>query len=203
MAIDWAQACFARRSGIIGAGPLPMTDDELLEDLRRRAVLAPDVRPPATPAALARAESRLGFALPSLLRRIYTEVADGGFGPAHGLFPLRQDGSGAHEVESLVEVHDELALAPPQLLPICDWGCASWSCLDCRTDDGAVVTSCGERPLTDTGHDLRSWLHAWLAGADLEAEMFEPGPKRMMVNPFTKKPMEIQGQGKPRGRPWP
>lgn len=179
-----------------------MTDDELLEDLRRRAMLAPAVRPPAAPAEIALAESRLGFALPSLLRRIYEEGADGGFGPAHGLFPLRSDWVHADEAESLVEVRDKLALGPPHLLPICDWGCASWSCLDCRTEDGAIVTLCGEHPLADTGHDLRSWLQAWLAGADLEKEMFEPGPKRMMVNPFTKKPMEIEGQGKPRGRPW-
>ena len=65
------------------------------------------------------------------------------------------------------------------------------------------MTLAGEEPLTNTGHDLRSWLSAWLSGTDLSKEMFEPGPTRMGMNPFTKEPIRLEGQGKPRGRPWP
>jgi hypothetical protein len=28
---------------------------------------------------------------------------------------------------------------PKQPLPICDWGCANWSCLDCGSSDGPIV----------------------------------------------------------------
>jgi hypothetical protein len=81
-------------------------------------------------------------------------------------------------------------------------GCAIWSCLDCRTDDGHIVTAAGEEQLTITHHDLRSWLRSWLDGADLWEEMFEPAPSAMGINPFTRRPIEIKRQGKPRGRPW-
>ena len=55
--------------------------------------------PPTTFETVAAAEVRLGFRLPPLLRRIYTEVANGGIGPGTGLVglsggALAYDGSG-------------------------------------------------------------------------------------------------------------
>jgi len=41
--------------------------------------------PPASLAALARAEQVIGFPFPPLLRRIYAEVANGGIGPFGGV----------------------------------------------------------------------------------------------------------------------
>jgi hypothetical protein len=189
-------------------------DESLLQDLRNVVKLLqrptpayqPKVYGPANNADVTAAESQLGYRLPTLLRRIYLEVADGGFGPGHGLFPLVRGRDQPGQEESLMAVRRKLAVDPrwvAELMPICDWGCATWSCLDCRTEDGPIVTVAGEHPFTNTGHDLRSWLRAWLAGADLMNEMFEPGPTRMSINPFTKQPMEMKGQGKPRGRAWP
>jgi hypothetical protein len=193
-----------------------VSDDDLIKALRqcarvapRRAVGAfekPNAFPVVGPDAVGAVESRLGFRLPSLLRRVFLEVADGGFGPGYGLFPLDEHASSAGHAETLMEVLKKLAVDPrwsPQLLPLCDWGCANWSCLDCRTDDGAIVTVAGEQEFTNTGHTLRSWLGAWLDGVDLWKTMFDPGPSRMGINPFTKQPMELKGQGKPRGTPWP
>ena len=55
------------------------------------ATPAPSVLPaPATGATVARAEAALGVALPAVLRRVYTEVADGGFGPGAGILPLSE-----------------------------------------------------------------------------------------------------------------
>jgi len=34
-------------------------------------------------------------------------------------------------------------------------------------------------------------------------EMFEPRPSRVGINSFTKQPIVIKGQGKPRGVAWP
>jgi hypothetical protein len=50
---------------------------------------APMVLPaPADAASIAAAESALGVPLPLVLRRVYAEVADGGFGPGEGILPL-------------------------------------------------------------------------------------------------------------------
>jgi hypothetical protein len=46
---------------------------------------AADPHPPTTAAQVDTAEEALGFAIPPILRRLYTEVANGGFGPGYGL----------------------------------------------------------------------------------------------------------------------
>jgi hypothetical protein len=46
--------------------------------------------PPATLTELERAERRIGRQIPELLRRVYTEVANGGFGPGGGLASLTE-----------------------------------------------------------------------------------------------------------------
>lgn len=42
-------------------------------------------RPPVSEETLAEAERRMGFALPPLVRAMYTQVADGGYGPHTGV----------------------------------------------------------------------------------------------------------------------
>jgi hypothetical protein len=190
------------------------SDDALIQSLRTRLQVEPrspmwsDV-PRAHPVApmegVARVEVHLGFALPAFARRIFTEVADGGFGPAYGIFPLVSAYAGSAPRETVIEVRDKLAVDsrwPQKLMPLCDWGCANWSCLDCRTDSGAVVTLAGEDGFFDTGRDLHSWLSAWLDGTELWDEMFELRTQSM-INPFTKRSIEIKAPGAPRGRPWP
>jgi len=181
------------------------SDDELIEALHERVAAdgGDQCHALATSVEIARTEDELGFALPRLLRRIYTEVADGGFGPAYGLFPINRRPGGPGQDESLVEAWKTLSEPPlpSGLLPICEWGCAIWSFLDCRTERGHVITG-GEVPFTDTGRDLRSWFAAWLSGVDLDKEMFEPGARRASVNPFTKEPLVLVARGRPRGTPW-
>jgi hypothetical protein len=41
--------------------------------------------PPATETQMLKTERQLGFALPPLLRLLYTQVANGGFGPGYGM----------------------------------------------------------------------------------------------------------------------
>jgi hypothetical protein len=203
--------------------PYRTTEDELLRALRERveSMLDPDAPhrepyPFASPDDIAAAESELGFPLPPLLRDVYG-VANGGIGPGHGLYPIGE-GEGTlvamyrHFVaEGLITRRDaepgqsdhETGLWPERLLPFCDWGCAIWSCLDCRSNDGPIVTSSNGRPLVSTGHTLRSWLSQWLSGTDLFEEMFEPGPVHNSINPFTKEPIVMKGTGKPKGTRWP
>ena len=197
--------------------PYRTSDNELLRALRERAIPHVDADDPnpdpysfASPDEIADAESQLGFHLPPLLRRVY-EIANGGLGPGvEGLLPIGEGDDTlvtvyrirvrATHVPKPGEPGFEQGPWPKLLLPICDWGCAIWSCLDCRSDDGVIVTASGGEPFASTGHTLRSWLSAWLAGADLFDEMFEP---QMGINPFTRKPMVLKGTGKPRGMPWP
>jgi hypothetical protein len=70
---------------------------------------------PAPPAAVAEAEELAGRSLPSLLRRLYLEVGNGGFGPGYGLLGLR-DG---HRTGGL----DALTGLKGGVLTLCDWGC--------------------------------------------------------------------------------
>lgn len=72
--------------------------------------------PPAAPAVVDAAEATLGFALSPLLREVYCQVANGGFGPGYGIYGLhggylRRDPHGQDvPPETLVDVY--LACAP-------------------------------------------------------------------------------------------
>ena len=74
----------------IRAGALPPAPLARAEAIGREMAdtATPALPVPADEAAIATAEARLGFGLPADLRRIYTEVADGGFGPGVGLASL-------------------------------------------------------------------------------------------------------------------
>ncbi len=209
-AADWVQGLPAR----VERGA--WSDDDLLDALRQRARVAPcnpsshlgrtSAGRPAGGTEVERTESQLGFRLPSLLQRLYLEVADGGVGPGYGLFPAGEHTAANGQPETLSESYAKLSIDPrwpARLLPLCDWGCANWSCLDCRADDGAIVTFVGEEGFTNTGHTLRSWLGAWLDGHDLWKEMFETVPTKTGINPFTKQPIQMMGRGKAKGEPWP
>jgi hypothetical protein len=147
---------------------------------------SPRFHPALTERATVDAESRLGFGLPAVVRELYTEVANGGFGPGYGLLGLID---GARSDTNRDAVEEYLAFRQPdpedpgwhwpeQLLPICHWGCAIYSCVDC-SDERADLVRFDPNPVdTDwsiafapEGHTILSWLEAWLRGEDL----FEPG----------------------------
>jgi hypothetical protein len=54
-------------------------------DAARWIVRMPTISPPATAAEVDAAQAALGFPIPPLLRRLYTEVGNGGFGPSYRL----------------------------------------------------------------------------------------------------------------------
>ncbi len=90
---------------------------------------------------IANAEDAPGFHLPDLLRQLYLQVANGGFGPGQNYpFPggmnrlsqsvelyVRQRSYGPDDGDW--EVNE--VVWPEGLLPICDWGCGRFSSLDC------------------------------------------------------------------------
>ena len=88
--------------------------------------------PPPTLAALRDAERAMGFALPSLLKRLYLEVGNGGFGPGYGLYGLsggyREDDVGDLTFPDLYLVDADSEVWPKKLVPICNWGCCMGLC---------------------------------------------------------------------------
>jgi SMI1 / KNR4 family (SUKH-1) len=144
---------------------------------------------PGDPVEIAADEKRLGFALPPLLKRIYTEIGNGGFGPGYGLIGLTNGvpddtGRTAPEVYRLmrgVNRDDPNWEWPEGLLPICHWGCAIVSCVDCadpnfrmRIFDPNVHDD--EREWADSlfeeSNGFETWIREWASGADLWSAMY-------------------------------
>jgi len=137
---------------------------------------------PADATECAAAEQRLGFQLPEPVRRVYTTVANGGFGPGYGLMgliggaPLDTGDSAVSLFENFrdgEDPEDPLWNWPAGLLPVCHWGCAIYSCVDCTQPDGPVVRfdpnghALGEpwgAAFRQESESFEAWLGRWLAG---------------------------------------
>jgi hypothetical protein len=179
------------------------TDDTLIAVLQKKAVSTtqrPEMatprerRTPASQEVVSGAEARLGFSLDPFLRRVYLEVCDGGLGPGYGSLPLMGE-------ESLTSTYASFRCGtwPEKLLPVWDWGGATWSCVD---PEGQIVTHDDVVGPTLTSFSIRSWLSAWVDGIDLWKELYED-LDATIVNPFTRKPIATKVRGSAKGRPWP
>ncbi|MFJ8791020.1 SMI1/KNR4 family protein [Streptomyces sp. NPDC102462] len=136
----------------------------------------PSLPKPVEPAAPARAEAALGFALPPLLASLYSRIADGGFGPEYGLLPLLDSPpSGEPAAVAQYLTNREEGRKDPDwpwpegVLPISHWGCGMYACVDCRTPEATVLLY--EPNADEADHawyvdapSLTDWLHAWLEG---------------------------------------
>ena len=118
--------------------PVDELIDALLADLGHRGMRLL----PASVAAVAEAENVMGLALPPVLRRVYLEVADGGFGHGYGAQSMpggRPYGDWQNVVEAWQSLNSSPSISFPRwLMPLTDWGCAIWSLVDCRDDFGYV-----------------------------------------------------------------
>ncbi|MGW7607158.1 SMI1/KNR4 family protein [Streptomyces sp. NPDC054766] len=138
-----------------------MTEDEVVEALKTVA-RAGTLPPPATPEAVAEAEQIIGFPLPPLLRRLYLEVANGGFGPREGILGVR-GGPVQANFRDIAELYqdgpDPSGEIPAGQVLIYDWGCTIWSLVDFADPAGGMWCT----------HDGAHWaqgvtLVEWLAG---------------------------------------
>jgi hypothetical protein len=132
---------------------------------------------------IANDEKRLGFTLPPLMKRLYVEIGNGGFGPGFGLIGLTNgtpDGTG----KTAPAIYSQLRAAdrddqnwkwPHGLLPICDWGCAILSCVDCSDPNFRMRIF---DPNVHEGNDwadsffeesdgFEIWMREWASGSDL------------------------------------
>jgi hypothetical protein len=134
---------------------------------------------------IAEAEEELGFRLPRLLRAVYRHVGNGGFGPGSGIIGVPGAEPYASTAESVVDLYerqvrdnrDEPADGdwwPEGMLPICDYGCGSFACVDCTRASARVLRFNADRCCLANGpprrkclelesRSLAEWFEEWLA----------------------------------------
>lgn len=135
--------------------------------------------PPISEADLHACEQRIGHELPELLRRVYTEVSNGGFGPSYDLLGLPPGGHRAYEVgpdaleeyEKYPEVSSVLgfplvaagcsmywymSLTQPGN-PVCLWDADGWDFPDEQSPEVGIVT---------IAPSLAEWFDGWANGYD-------------------------------------
>ncbi len=150
-------------------------DLQKLKDMARKQ----RANPPAPDAAIQDAECVLCFPIPAPLRRLYSEVGNGGFGPGYGFYGLAS-GTEIFPNENVVYLYTLFRKGDPEdpsfswpymLLPVLDWGCAIRSCVDCSTPSLPIIR---HDPNIQGPHQFRGedfhfeeWLQAWLDGYDL------------------------------------
>ena len=153
---------------------MPLDFQKLKDSARKQSA-----NPTLSDASIRDAEVALGFPIPAQLRRVYSEVGNGGFGPGHGFYGLDR-GTNDFPDESVVYLYilfrkgdpeDPTFSWPHMLLPILDWGCAIRSCVDCSTPSLPIMRHDPnvQFPLQFRAEEwhLEDWLQAWLDGYDL------------------------------------
>jgi hypothetical protein len=110
-----------------------MTDKEILKAIGARCHEA-ELPVPASPEAVAEAEQAIDYRLPPLLRRLYLEVANGGFDPRDGILGVLgvPGGEWIGDWADIVDVYKAFNSGPEDPHPewlvwLFEWGCAIWS----------------------------------------------------------------------------
>src|SRR5262245_15149446 len=93
---------------------------------------------PATPKQIRATVNDLGFELPSLFKEILSMIGNGGFGPGYGLIGV-QGGYVDFKRDGLLELGRQLGALEKKIVPICNWGCGIYSCLDCAKSEAPVL----------------------------------------------------------------
>lgn len=156
--------------------------------------------PPTTAEKIEAVEKELGFELPPLLKRLYTEVGNGGFGPAYGFAGVDGCGTdeGHHDIVTLYQWHQSeegkrhFPNWPQRMLKAVCLGCGMYAAIDCSTSDYNVLLYDPNLEDVDGGNEdeekyltnclfpyrisLNKWLYAWAKGEDVElpVEFREP-----------------------------
>ena len=145
--------------------------------------------PVASSDAIARVEAEVGQELPELVRRLYLEVGDGGWGPDRGVLTLCPRGEG-DLLDHLAQVRDRRGPAgqrwPEATIPFCI-GRSGIVCIDLDdpTLEPCLLPSEGETPWSSFDHrpllryvaaSLRGWLEHWLREPDAGHAVASGGP---------------------------
>jgi SMI1 / KNR4 family (SUKH-1) len=137
------------------------------------------------------AEARLGFKLPPLLYRLYTEISNGGFGYSYGFLGLlggmlnedKNDAVTQYLLYRQEDPDDPHWRWPEGLLPIGHLGCAMYHCIQCDNPDGPIVwfepnphedEDSWDSSFIPFAPSLSAYIEAWISGKDL-FEVFMDG----------------------------
>lgn len=146
---------------------------------------------PASPDVIAADERYLGFALPPLLKRLYREIGNGGFGPGYGLIGLTGGvpddiGAPAPRRYRRLRMGGLFGAWPEKLLPICQWHSSDvMSCIDCSRpgfpirlfDASARWHGTWADAFFDECDSFDEWIGLWGDGVNLMARLYsEDGP---------------------------
>jgi len=158
-----------------------MDPDQKFIEALRRLMLAARHNPeaPATLQQIARAEGRLGFKIPCLLRLVWLHVGNGGFGADGELLGVRVGWTVGQKSEIAEEAYIERRAAGPDesgwswpegWLPICNSGHGVYYCVCCLEEGFPVIIVDPNGPGDDgagpTRHPiglLHEWLTSWAA----------------------------------------
>jgi hypothetical protein len=136
--------------------------------------------------ALAALEAAIGVPLPPFLRRVYAEVADGGFGPGGGLLGAAAAGAAYGRMLEGAELPRGRSW-PAGLLPVVERD-SGFYCVDCTSPEGRVVDwdpeelgeFSGEKAFAasfgEEAPSVEAWLDSWVVGktqAEQHAEMMQ------------------------------
>ena len=136
--------------------------------------------------------------MPNLLRRLFLEVGNGGFGPGYGVLGVRggsTDDLGQTALDAYREFHSlsRAQWLPESLLPLCHWGCAIYSFVDCASQHGDIWASdpnlgveddTFRQPLT-----IVEWFARWVDGRLYQPALIED-PESGEVRPATDEDFE-------------
>jgi hypothetical protein len=131
----------------------------------------PVLYPPASSKLITATEKKLGFKLPALIRELYLQVGNGGFGPAYGIAGLKggtlmYDEWTMPELSVLMRDGDgdpAYARWRDSLIVYCEWGCNVNTVVDCSSPKLKVYV--WENPPGLQKHSsrtLRQWWENWL-----------------------------------------
>ena len=139
---------------------------------------------PATFEQMHLAESKLGFSILTLIKAIYIEIANGGFGYSYGLLGIgggatNEDGNSADDLYRLFREEnpdDPHWSWPEKLLPLNHLGCAMYLCVDCSNESLPVVWfepnphqdgESWDESFIPFSNSFEQMMRRWLSGADL------------------------------------
>jgi hypothetical protein len=165
-----------------------VNEDEIIARIREQMARLEDAPPPAPLELVAELETLIGHPMPRLLKRIYLEVADGGFGRWNDALSFTDEEYRFSESGPLIETYRGWATMPnypTSVVPLLTWGCAIWSFVDFSSPDARMwgwdpnVRRCPQHKLFREDVTLAERLVDWLDRRD-DGEYF-PRPSSSIM----------------------
>ena len=138
-------------------------DPSTIHDMAEGLSPAPKINTVITKAELEKTEAELDFKFPELLVDIYTKIGNGGFGPGYGLYSIEEAKKLYAELMSVEENEWERGT-----WPLCTWGCAIDSYVDCENEIFVVY-------YTNEGHSSHEENHATFELTDKDGNIISSG----------------------------